>query len=42
MDLVDELEQTLGRKTDVLTPEGVNSIRVKRIRQKIAESVIYI
>ncbi len=42
MDLVEELEQLLGRKVDVLTPEGVKSIRVEQVRRSIAESIVYV
>lgn len=42
VELVDYLEQLLGRKVDVLTPAGVQAIRVKDVAQKISESVIYV
>ena len=41
MDLVDYLESLLGRKVDVLTPAGLQGIRVKRVAENINESVVY-
>lgn len=42
VELVDYLEQLLGRKVDVLTPAGVQAIRVKDVARQISESVIYV
>lgn len=42
MDLADYLEQILGRKVDILTPEGLRSIRIKEIAQEIERSVMYV
>ncbi|MCB8960230.1 MAG: nucleotidyltransferase family protein [Ardenticatenales bacterium] len=42
IELVEQLEQLLGRKVDVLTPAGINGIRVKRVARDIAENVIYV
>jgi predicted nucleotidyltransferase len=42
MDLADYLEQILGRKVDILTPEGIRSIRVKEIAQEIERSIVYV
>lgn len=36
------LEQILGRKTDVLTPAGIESIRINSVAEKIRESIIYV
>jgi len=36
------LENILGKKTDVLTPEGVKAITVKRISNNIEKSIIYV
>jgi predicted nucleotidyltransferase len=41
MDLVDYLESLLGRKVDVLTPAGLQGIRVKRVAKNINKSVVY-
>ena len=40
--LADFLERLLGRKVDVLTTEGVKSIRVRHVREEIERSVIYV
>ncbi len=42
VELVDKLEAILGRPVDALTPAGVESIRVERIAQDIAASVVYV
>ncbi|MBW1616416.1 MAG: nucleotidyltransferase family protein [Deltaproteobacteria bacterium] len=36
------LENILGKKTDVLTPEGVKAITVKKISDDIEKSIIYV
>ena len=42
MELVDFLEALLGRDVDVLTPAGLQGIRVKRVADNIYESVVYV
>jgi len=42
MDFAEYLEQVLDRKVDILTPAGLQSIRVRRIAQEIEESVVYV
>ena len=42
MDLVFYLENLFGRKVDILTPEGVKSIRIKKVAENIRKSVIYV
>ncbi len=42
MELVDFLETLLGREVDVLTPAGLQGIRVKRVADNINESIIYV
>lgn len=42
IEFTEYLENILGRKTDVLTPEGVKGITVKRISENIEKSVIYV
>ncbi len=42
MDMADYLEKILNRKVDILTPEGINSIRIEKIAQEIKNSVIYV
>jgi len=42
MELGDYLEQLLGRRVDLLTPEGVRTIRNPRIAREIAASLVYV
>ncbi len=42
VEFAEYLEELLGKKTDVLTPEGVRGISVKRIAEDIEKSVIYV
>lgn len=42
MDLANYLEDIFEMKVDILTPEGIRSIRVNKIAQTIKESVIYV
>jgi uncharacterized protein len=41
-DLVDYLENVLGQRVDVLTPAGIENIRIKRVAQNITESLVYV
>lgn len=41
IELVDHLEMLLGRKVDVLTPAGLDSIHIARVSQTIASSLVY-
>lgn len=40
--LVDWLEEIFGRNVDVLTPDGVESIRLREIANNIKKSVVYV
>ena len=42
MELVDYLEALLGREVDVLTPAGLQGIRVKRVADDINASIVYV
>jgi predicted nucleotidyltransferase len=42
MTLAEYLENKLGRKVDILTPAGVESIRIKPIAESILSSVDYV
>jgi len=42
IELVDHLEHVLGRPVDVLTPAGLQNIRVRRVTQDIRESILYV
>ena len=41
-ELVDELERLLGRKVDILTPAGLQGIRVPQVAQEIKETIEYV
>jgi hypothetical protein len=40
--LIVYLEKLFGRKVEVLTPDGVDSIRVPEVAQSIRDSVVYV
>jgi hypothetical protein len=42
VELVDYLEDLLGRKVDVLTPAGIQNIRIKRVARNITQSIVYV
>jgi uncharacterized protein len=42
IELVEYLENLLGRRVDVLTPAGIQGIRIERIAKSIAESIVYV
>jgi predicted nucleotidyltransferase len=42
VEFAEYLEKILGKKTDVLTPEGVKGIAVRRIAGDIEKSIIYV
>ena len=42
IELAEYLENLLGRKVEVLTPAGIQGIRIKRIAENIAESILYV
>ena len=42
MELSEHLERLLRRRVDLLTPAGLQGIRVPRIAQEIAEDVVYV
>ena len=42
MDLADYLENLFNKKVDILTPEGIRSIRVEKIAKEISRSVTYV
>ena len=37
-----DLERLFGRKVDILTPQGLESIRVKRIAESIRKALAYV
>jgi predicted nucleotidyltransferase len=42
MGLVNYLEEVLGKKVNVLTPQGLESIRVPKVAETIKRSVLYV
>ncbi|MHA1440040.1 MAG: nucleotidyltransferase family protein [Promethearchaeota archaeon] len=42
IDLAEYLENLFNKKVDILTPEGIRSIRVNKIAQEINRSIIYV
>ena len=42
MGLIAFLEKLFGKKVDVLTPEGVESIRVKNVAEEIQRKTVYV
>jgi len=42
IDLAQYLEKLLGRKVDILTEEGIKSIRIKEVVEDIRRSVVYV
>jgi predicted nucleotidyltransferase len=42
MVLSEFLEKRLGRKVDLLTPDGLENVRVKHLAQNIKRSIIYV
>ncbi|MDQ7794976.1 MAG: nucleotidyltransferase family protein [bacterium] len=42
MDLADHLENLLGRRVGLLTPAGIEAIRLERVGRSITEGVFYV
>ena len=42
VELVEYLENLLGRKVDVLTPAGIQNIRIERVARSITQSIVYV
>jgi predicted nucleotidyltransferase len=42
MNLAEFLEKKLGRKVDILTPEGLKTIRVKQVADRIRSDIVYV
>jgi predicted nucleotidyltransferase len=42
IELSEYLEQLLGQKVDILTPAGIQGIRIPHIAQNIGESIVYV
>ena len=41
MNLANYLEKLFGKRIDILTPEGIAGIRVKKVAEDIKKSVVY-
>jgi predicted nucleotidyltransferase len=41
-ELVEYLEGLFGQTVDVLTPAGIQNIRIKRVAEDISESIVYV
>jgi predicted nucleotidyltransferase len=42
VELAEHLERLLGRKVDVLTPAGIQGIRIPRVAKDITGSIVYV
>ena len=42
VELAEHLESLLGKRVDVLTPAGIQGIRIDRIARSIEESTVYV
>ena len=42
VELSDYIENLLGKKVDILTPAGINSIRVKEVAEDIKRNIVYV
>jgi len=42
IELADYLEKLLGKKVDLLTPAGVQGIRLRNVASTIAEHIVYV
>ncbi len=42
IELSDYIEKALGKKVDILTPAGIQSIRVKKVAEDIKKSIVYV
>lgn len=42
VELTEYLEALFGKKVDILTPEGIENIRIKRIADDIRSSITYV
>jgi predicted nucleotidyltransferase len=42
MTLAEYLGKKLGRKVDLLTPDGIETIRIKHLAENIKKSIVYV
>src|SRR2546421_8399815 len=42
VEFAEELEHLLSKRVDILTPDGLKGIRVRRVADDIAKSILYV
>ena len=42
IEFAEYVEKLLGSKTDILTPAGVDGIRIKKVAENIRSSIVYV
>jgi len=42
VEYADRLEEILGKKVDILTPEAIQGIRIPRVAKEIQDSIVYV
>lgn len=42
IEFAEYLERLLGRRVDILTPAGIESIRIEKVAKNITESIVYV
>ncbi len=42
MDFAEYVEKQVGRKVDILTPEGIKAIRIKQVAEDIERGAVYV
>lgn len=42
IELSEHIEKIIGKKTDILTPAGIKSIRVKKVAEDIERNIVYV
>ena len=42
VEFAERLEELLGKKVDILTPEAIQGIRIPRVAKEIQDSIVYV
>ena len=42
IEFADRLEELLGKKVDILTPDAIQGIRIPRVAKEIQDSIVYV
>jgi len=42
VEFAEYIERILGSKTDILTPAGIDGIRIKKVAESIKDSIVYV